>query len=59
MDKEENTIWRLTEEDFFSVGNQMDLSQEEIEDVISIARYAFNISSWAEYVTAFFENHKK
>lgn len=58
MGKEE-TVWRLTEQDFYTIGKERGLKDEEIDAIISTAKNSFNIPSWAEYVAMFFENEEE
>lgn len=53
----EETVWRLTEEDFIIVGmDNFGMTREESEEVALNNSDNFNIDSWSEYVQYFIGN---
>lgn len=53
----EETVWRLTEEDFIIVGmDNFGMTREEAEEVALNNSDNFNIDSWSEYVQYFIGN---
>lgn len=59
MDKESNTVWRLTTEDFRGVMEDRYplLTDNEVEMIIAIALNKFNIEDWVDYVDVFISLH--
>lgn len=60
MDRDKKIVWSLSEEDFRSVieDNHPELSEEQVDFLISKAYSKFNIESWAEYVDGYIEAYK-
>ena len=55
-ENEDKTVWRLQEEDFLTVMDDLGITNEEVrDDLLDRAYTYFNIDSWYEHISMFIE----
>lgn len=52
---EKETVWRLQDDDFIAVMNDMNVPQERQSKLLEYARQHFSIDNWTELVESFIE----